>query len=128
MSDPHGYLKGLAESSGLRKIVSLDDLPPDKVMLAYIREAVDLNKSGIKEEKPKKVPRKEVEVPKDLLAALKKNKKALATFEAFSPSHKREYVEWITEAKKEETRVKRVTTAIEWLNEGKSRHWKYQNC
>jgi len=65
-------------------------------------------------------------VPADLAAALKKNKKALATFEAFSPSHRREYVEWITEAKQEATRQKRVAQAALWLAEGKSRNWKYQ--
>ena len=65
-------------------------------------------------------------MPDYFLAALKKNKKALATFENFSPSHKREYVEWIIEAKREETRTKRIKTAIEMMTEGKSRNWKYQ--
>jgi len=72
--------------------------------------------------------KKELTVPHYFLAALKKNKKALATFEAFSPSHQREYVEWVTEAKQEATRAKRLATAIEWMAEGKSRHWKYKNC
>jgi uncharacterized protein YdeI (YjbR/CyaY-like superfamily) len=62
------------------------------------------------------------------MAALKANPKARATFEAFSPSHKREYAEWIAEAKTEETRQRRLETAIEWMAEGKSRHWKYQKC
>jgi uncharacterized protein YdeI (YjbR/CyaY-like superfamily) len=60
--------------------------------------------------------------------ALQKNKKAAAVFEAFSPSGKREYIEWITEAKRAETRDKRVATAVEWITEGKLRNWKYQNC
>jgi uncharacterized protein YdeI (YjbR/CyaY-like superfamily) len=67
-------------------------------------------------------------VPDDLLAALKKNKKALSTFEGFSLSCKREYVEWITEAKREETRAKRVAQATQWMAEGKQRNWKYMNC
>jgi uncharacterized protein YdeI (YjbR/CyaY-like superfamily) len=67
-----------------------------------------------------------VVVPDYFLAALKKNKKALATFEAFPPSHKREYVDWITEAKQEATRAKRMATALEWLSEGKDKNWKYR--
>ena len=66
--------------------------------------------------------------PADLSAALKKNRKALATFEGFSPTNRREYVEWISEAKREETRTKRLVQAIEWLAEGKVRNWKYLNC
>ena len=76
----------------------------------------------------KKSPKKPLEVPDYIMAALKKNKKALATFEGFSPSHKREYVEWITEAKQETTRRDRLAKAITWMTEGKSRHWKYQDC
>ena len=67
-------------------------------------------------------------IPPDLSAALKKNKRALAAFEKFPPSHKREYVDWITEAKREETRTKRLAQALEWMAEGKSRNWKYENC
>jgi uncharacterized protein YdeI (YjbR/CyaY-like superfamily) len=95
-------------------------------LLEYIREAVALNKQGVKVRKPKKEKKPEVEVPDDLRAALKKNKKALATFEAFSPSHRREYVEWIVDAKQEATRQKRLAQAVEWLAEGKSRNWKYE--
>ena len=75
--------------------------------------------------KPRKPPAK---LPTDLKNALAKNKKAMATYEGFSPSHKREYVEWITEAKADETRQRRLLQAIEWMAEGKSRHWKYANC
>ena len=73
----------------------------------------------------KKKARAAPTAPHDLMKALKEKKKALATFEGFSPSHKREYVEWITEAKREETRAKRVATAVEWMAEGKPRNWKY---
>ena len=108
----------------LRRLTSLVDLPSDKVLLGYIRQAVELNEAGVKIPKPKK--KAPVVVPAYFLAALKKNKKALATFEAFPPSHKREYVRWITEAKREETRARRIKSAIELLAKGKSRNWKYQ--
>jgi uncharacterized protein YdeI (YjbR/CyaY-like superfamily) len=68
------------------------------------------------------------EGPKDLTAGMKKNRAAAATFAKLPPSGKREYVEWITQAKRDETRQKRVATALEWLAEGKSRNWKYENC
>ena len=67
-------------------------------------------------------------MPDYFSAALDKNKKALATFEGFSYSHKKEYVEWITEAKQEETRARRMKTTLEWLAQGKARNWKYANC
>ena len=73
----------------------------------------------------KKKPRPELQIPDYFVLALKKNKRALATFEGFSPSNKRDYVEWITEAKREETRAQRLATAIEWMSQGKPRNWKY---
>ena len=109
------------------RITSLDDLPSDKVLTRYIRKAVELNEAGIKKPapaRPKK--RKELVIPDDLQAALKKNRKALAIFEGFSYSHRKEYVEWITEAKRDETRARRLKTAMEWLAQGKSRNWKYR--
>ncbi len=108
------------------KLVSLKDLPADRILTAYLKEAALLNKNGVKLEKPKSAPKKELPMPKPLTAALKKNKKALAVFEAFSPSNKREYIEWITEAKSDETLNKRLETTIQWLEEGKSRNWKYK--
>jgi len=111
------------------KITSLSDLPPDKVLIGYIKQAIQLNEQGIK------VPRvakpktdRELIIPPSLASALKRNKKAQRTFENFSPSHKREYIEWITEAKREETRAKRLETTVTWLEEGKPRNWKYMNC
>ena len=111
---------------GLEKITSLKDLPADKTLLACIKEAAKLNEENVKLPAQPKAPRKEIPPPDDLLAALKKNKKAFKAFEDFSPSHKREYIEWITEAKTEATRNKRIETTLEWLTEGKSRNWKYQ--
>lgn len=108
------------------KITSLKDLPPDKKIIAHIKEAMVLNEKGIKPQKKKNTKAKsEIIVPDFFLNRLKKNKQALKTFEAFSPSHKREYVDWITEAKTEETRNKRMETATNWLAEGKPRNWKY---
>ena len=71
---------------------------------------------------------KEIVVPDYLTAALKKNKPAQKTFDNFPPSCRKEYVEWITEAKTEPTREKRLAQTLEWLAEGKRRNWKYENC
>ena len=108
------------------KITSLKDLPSDKKIIAHIKEAMMLNEKGIKLP-PKKITaaKKEVVVPDYFLKQLQKNKKAFTTFNNFSTSHKREYVEWITEAKTEETKNRRMKSAIEWMSEGKSRNWKY---
>lgn len=109
------------------RITSVKDLPAKKVLIGYVKKAMRLNDEGVKPkraQKPRK-PRAKVEVPHDLTAALKKSAKARATFEAFTPSHRREYVEWISEAKREETRARRIAQAVEWMAEGKARNWKY---
>jgi uncharacterized protein YdeI (YjbR/CyaY-like superfamily) len=130
LKDPNGILqvKDRNAMGHLDRIVSVKDLPPDKILVAYLREAALLNKNNIKAAKPKSAPKKELPIPKALAAELKKNKKAAAAFEGFSPSHRREYIEWITEAKTEETMNKRLATAMEWLEEGKSRNWKYKKA
>ena len=128
LPDLHGLLKSAeAPTSFGFKPRSAAELPPDDVILDYIRAAVALNEQGVKRDAPKKNPAK-VKIPKDLKAALKQNPIALATFEGFPPSHKREYIEWITEAKREATRQQRLATTIEWLSQGKPRNWKYMNC
>lgn len=107
-------------------IKSLRDLPNEKALIGYVKKAAALNEAGIKapgRTKPKK--REPLAVPADFSAALKKNAKARKTFEAFAPSKRREYLEWITEAKQDKTRNERLATSIKWLAEGKSRHWKY---
>lgn len=113
------------------KMARLSDLPPKRQLLADIKKAMRLNEQGAKAPGPRKTtaPKPPPKTPPDLAAALalKKNAKARAAFEAFAPSHKREYIEWLTEAKREETRAKRLAQALEWLAEGKQRHWKYQN-
>lgn len=109
------------------RITSLDDLPDEKVMIQLVHQAVDLNEKGVKVAK-KPVERKELVVPDDLIGALKQNKKAKTAFDKFGYSHKKEYIEWITEAKTEATRNKRLATTVEWLSEGKGRNWKYEKC
>lgn len=109
----------------LGRITSLKDLPSDKTLISYIKEAKKLNDDGVKLPAKIKTAQKSIEAPAELIAALRKNKVAQAIFDAFSPSHKREYIEWITEAKTEATKEKRLTQAIEMMAEGKSRNWKY---
>jgi uncharacterized protein YdeI (YjbR/CyaY-like superfamily) len=112
----------------LGRITSLEALPSDKKMAKYIRAAA-LTESGApsrpRQAKKRAAP---LAVPGDLQARLQKNKAAAKTFEAFSPSARKEYIEWITEAKQDATRQKRLATTIEWLAEGKRRNWKYENC
>lgn len=112
----------------LGKLTSLKDLPSDKKMTAWIKEAMQLTDKGIKlPSKPKSAEKKELVVPDYFIKALSKNKKAKQVFENFAYSHKKEYLEWITEAKTEETRNKRMATALEWMAEGKGKNWKYQS-
>ena len=118
-----------AEAMGsFGRITKVSDLPPRSTLAGYVKRAAKLNDDGTPRPKSKmpKPPKKAIPMPADFAAALKKHKKAQATFEGFSPSHRREYLEWITEAKQEATRKRRMATAIEWLSEGKSLNWKYQ--
>jgi uncharacterized protein YdeI (YjbR/CyaY-like superfamily) len=109
------------------RITSLRDLPPKREIAGYVKKAMQLNEAGVKARPRKHPPRPELPVPAELTAALRKHPKARATFEAFSPSHQREYVEWIAEAKTDETRKRRLASALEWMSEGKSRNWKYMS-
>jgi len=112
------------------RITSLKDLPAKSDLLGYVRKAKQLNDQGVKVPR-KPAPRgvkRELDVPDYFTTALRKNKKALATFERFPYSHKKEYVQWVTEAKTDETRNRRLQTSVEWLAEGKSRNWKYERC
>jgi hypothetical protein len=109
-----------------RNITSVSDLPSDKRLKEIFRQAAKLNEQGVKAPRTRTKTAKRVAVPAELTTALGKNKKASAAFEKFSPSHKREYSDWIADAKAEDTRQRRVKTAIEWIGEGKSRNWKYE--
>lgn len=110
----------------LGKITGLKDLPPNKKIISWIKEAVKLNDDDVKlPERKRSDLKKEIEIPAAFQNALNKNKIAATTFRNFSPSHKYEYLEWITGAKTEETRDKRIAKAIEQLSEEKSLNWKY---
>ncbi len=126
MRDPEGLFRGAPRASMCTvKITDVVELPSDEVLLRYIREAVELNEAGRAPKPRSNSARRPLKAPVYFLAALRKNKKALAAFEAFSPSCKREYVEWIVEAKQEATRERRIATAIAWMAQGKPRNWKY---
>jgi uncharacterized protein YdeI (YjbR/CyaY-like superfamily) len=118
----------------LGRITSLANLPSDKQMLGWLRQAAGFVDSGqctspiAARRKVAKAPKPVLEKPAEFATALKRNKKAAAVFAAFSPTCKREYIEWIAEAKRAQTRDKRIATALEWIAEGKQRNWKYQNC
>lgn len=121
------FARGPRSSAMVVRVETAADLPAKKVLVAYVREARRLNEEGIRE--PRRSTAREpvrVTLPPDLKAALARHAKARATFEGFAPSHRREYVEWITEAKREETRRKRIETTIAWLAEGRHRNWKYE--
>jgi Bacteriocin-protection, YdeI or OmpD-Associated/Domain of unknown function (DU1801) len=114
------------------KITGVKDLPSDKVLTGYIKHAAGFITSGERTTSlarpAKKKRRAAPEVPAELAAALNKNRAAAKVFAEFSPSCQREYTEWIGEAKRLETKAKRVAQAVEWMAEGKQRHWKYKNC
>jgi uncharacterized protein YdeI (YjbR/CyaY-like superfamily) len=110
------------------KIKSIDELPSDAELDRLIREAAELAKSAPAPRKPKHAPKPPPEMHPEFGAALDKAPKAKSTFDAFPPSCRREYLEWIAEAKQDATRQKRIATAIEWLSEGKRRNWKYESC
>jgi uncharacterized protein YdeI (YjbR/CyaY-like superfamily) len=116
------------------RITSLKDLPPDKKLIAYVKQAavfVDQGKGQTfiaVSRRVVKPPKAAIEPPAEFVKALNKNKSATKVFESFSTSCRREYLEWIVEAKKPETRGRRIKQAVEWIAEGKQMNWKYQNC
>jgi len=122
-----GSGKGPDAMGQFGRITKRSDLPSSKVLAGFVKKAAKLNDAGVKvAREPKRTTAKPVKTPADLAAALKKAPNAKAGFDALSPSHKREYVEWITEARTEDTRARRLAQAIEWMAEGKSRNWKYE--
>lgn len=110
------------------KLTSVADLPPDEELDRLIREGADLAKSAPQPRKTKHEPKAPAEMHPAFAAALGMAPKAKATLEGFSPSARRDYLEWISEAKQDATREKRIAVAIGWLSEGKKRHWKYESC
>ncbi len=109
------------------KLESVRDLPPRKQLLAYVKKAAALNAQGVRAASARKAaaPKPAAVPTPEFAAALRKDKAASATFKAFPPGQQREYVEWIAEAKREDTRDRRIAQAVEWLAEGKPRNWKY---
>ena len=120
------------------RIESLSDLPSKSILTGYIRKAMRLNEEGVTKTSARTKTsasksstestakaKQSVTIPADLQSALRRNSAARSEFANFSPSQKREYIEWITEAKRDETRKRRLETAIEWIAEGKTRNWKY---
>ena len=114
------------EHAHFRNLTTLADLPKDAILLRLIKDAAKLNESDQRPARAPRKPAKPLKVPSDLAAALKTNKTAQANLNSMPPSHRNEYIEWITEAKRPETRKKRLTTALDWLAAGKSRNWKYE--
>ena len=107
------------------RITSISDLPNVKILIGYVRRATELNEAGVKKARPQLRAKQKITVPSDLKSALQKNAQARKTFENFSYSHKKEYVQWITDAKREETRRRRLKIAIQWLSQGKPQNWRY---
>jgi len=133
-----GKGSGTTSSMGsFGRLTAVSDLPSKKVLAGYLKTAMKLNDEGVKapwleKRNAKKAaqaaqPRKAAAVPADLARALKKNAKARAAFAKFPPSHRREYIEWITGAKRAETRARRLATAVEQIAEGKSQNWRYES-
>jgi uncharacterized protein YdeI (YjbR/CyaY-like superfamily) len=111
------------------RMASLDDVPDRKALEAILHKAMALADAGIRPLKTKKdQPKPPAEAPEDLLKALGANPKAVETFDGFSPSARREYVEWVTDAKQAATRERRIAQAVEWIAEGRKRNWKYEKC
>jgi uncharacterized protein YdeI (YjbR/CyaY-like superfamily) len=129
LKDASGALDSSGEAMGhLGKITGLDDLPSDAALIKLIRQAARLNEQGVSAARTprKRSPAKPPAVPAALRDALRKKSAAAETFRSLSPSHRKEYVEWITEAKRPETKEKRIATAIQWLSLGKNLNWKYE--
>jgi uncharacterized protein YdeI (YjbR/CyaY-like superfamily) len=110
------------------KLTSVADLPPDGELDRLVKEAAEVAKNAPAPRKTKHAPKPAPEMHPDFASALSKAPKAKAALDGFPPSAQRDYLEWISEAKQDATRRKRIATAVEWLSEGKRRNWKYENC
>ena len=110
------------------KLRTVEDLPPPDALAALIRKAMAAAEIGESRRRPAGQAKPELETPPDLAAALDANPPARAAFDAFPPGCRREYVAWVVEAKRPETRARRIAQATEWIAEGKRRNWKYENC
>ena len=122
---------GFGKDAQFGRIMLLSDLPTRRALVTLVKQAAKLNADGVKESvmsaSGPRQARRALPTPSDLTRALATNKKARQTFESLPPSHKREYIEWITEAKRDETRAQRLAQTLEWLADGKPRNWKYMS-
>ena len=125
VAHPRRWQEGTGGDGHFGRIGNLLDLPGERTLIAYVRKAAALNDAGVTTSRAKPRSKTPLVVPDDLAAALTRKAAARRTFESFSPSHKREYVDWITGAKREQTRKRRLQKAIEWMGEGKVQNWKY---
>jgi uncharacterized protein YdeI (YjbR/CyaY-like superfamily) len=128
ISDSRNLLSKIGKTAlgNFGQLRSLTDLPPDKIIIAFVQQAAELNAQGVKvPSRNKGTEKKVLKVPKYFKDALSKDSRALKTFKSFSYTNKKEYVDWLTEAKTEETRNKRLVNSIQWLSQGKIRNWKY---
>ncbi|TCD11131.1 hypothetical protein EZ449_06450 [Pedobacter frigidisoli] len=127
MNDAYGIFKDEATMGKLGKITSFEDLPADEILIAYIQQAIQLNEDGIKlPAKPKTNQKPDIKVPDYFIEALQEDSKAMAVFQNFTPSKKKDYILWLEEAKTEATKQKRLLQSLEWIADGKSRMWKYE--
>lgn len=127
MKDPEGLFEDKKNAMGqMGRITKIEDLPSDEILIAYIHEALAIDQTGEKIVKAAPKPKVLIEMPQEFGQALVENHTAKYHYDKFSPSKQREYLEWITEAKTEATRSKRINTAIEWISEGKTRDWRYK--
>ncbi len=108
------------------RLTHVSEMPAETVMIGYVKKAAALNEDGVKVERGAGPAREPIEMPDDFAAALQKNARASRHYKSFSPSKRRDYLEWITEAKRDQTRRQRIATSIEWLADGKSHNWKYE--
>ena len=110
------------------RLTTVSDLPPDDQLDSMLREAAALAATAPAPRKTKHEPKPAPGMHPEFAAALAKSPKARAVLDGFPPSAQRDYLEWISEAKQDATRAKRIADAVQWLSEGKRRHWKYENC
>jgi hypothetical protein len=125
-----GAVEGKSGAMGdFGRITSLADLPSRAELRRQIKAHAALLQAGApRAQKPNRPPKPQLEMPEDFAAALAHVKAAQKTYDGFPPSKQRDYLEWVLEAKREDTRAKRIAQAVEWLAEGKSRNWKYEAC
>jgi len=118
--------KAVGDLKSLRRISLLEELPSERELLAYIKLAMHFNEPSTKLP-PREKRSDPLKIPRELTYALRANPKAFKNFNSFTPSKKKDYIFWITGAKTEETRERRLEISVDWISEGKSRNWKYED-